>query len=137
MSTSSLPMGSIPTGVGKPNTITHVWPGVRVYPHRCGETAVGRFGLSDTSGLSPQVWGNLPECPSRFCVLRSIPTGVGKPLNGNLLKKLNFKRTVRDTQHSLPRLCTQQNYKSNFAIFAISSVISADFVVSAAFAQVR
>ena len=51
----------------------------RVYPHVCGATnATGELG-NQAIGLSPRVWGNLPDATGeRFCI-RSIPTCVGQP----------------------------------------------------------
>ena len=50
-----------------------------VYPHRCGGTIRRRRLYRPTTGLSPQVWGNLMIQTMKPQNSGSIPTGVGEP----------------------------------------------------------
>ena len=70
---------SIPTHVGKPDKNPSTIPGVKVYPHACGETSRGSRRIDRVCGLSPRMWGNLHSTPCPGAPQRSIPTHVGKP----------------------------------------------------------
>ena len=74
--------GSIPTGVGQPaaSAPTPAAGAIAVYPHGCGAARVRPGGGVGVYGLSPRVWGSPIRSMASNVGLRSIPTGVGQPL---------------------------------------------------------
>ena len=69
---------TIPTRVGKTETVFLWWPNKPDHPHACGENVSVRAVPAMVLGPSPRVWGKpiLDFC--RSCFSRTIPTRVGK-----------------------------------------------------------
>ena len=73
-------LGSIPTGMGKPQMECQSIRFCQVYPHGYGETGCRFAPAAGSLGLSPRVWGNLGKISDQAGEPRSIPTGMGKPI---------------------------------------------------------
>ena len=70
---------SIPAGAGEPRTDRESSPCQRVYPRGCGGTEITPPDITENSGLSPRVRGNLLENAKAAQVEGSIPAGAGEP----------------------------------------------------------
>ena len=71
--------GSIPAGAGEPRSGRRSRHPDRVYPRRCGGTALDAGLATGEAGLSPQVRGNPHARPLAADVGGSIPAGAGEP----------------------------------------------------------
>ena len=69
---------SIPTGVGKTQSLFENYAEAAVHPHGCGENNIPCQSFDIVFGPSPRVWGKQPAIRQMQCQWRSIPTGVGK-----------------------------------------------------------
>ena len=72
-------VGSIPTCVGEPITLTRKIATYWVYPHVCGGTVNNSPNPLNNLGLSPRVWGNHSFLSQPIKIIGSIPTCVGEP----------------------------------------------------------
>ena len=95
--------GSIPAGAGEPRLPNSSNADIKVYPRRCGGTAVNSGFLSKMPGLSPQVRGNPLSRASDLVVQGSIPAGAGEPYSGRWCRWCTgvYPRRCGGTRHQL------------------------------------
>ena len=75
------PKRSIPTCVGQPEARIERLEITPVYPHVCGAALFRHHAKRGWFGLSPRVWGSLPDCVLAIGGDGSIPTCVGQPIS--------------------------------------------------------
>ena len=81
--------GPIPAGAGEPPPQTKPPSTGRAYPRRCGGTADPKMKTSVSTGLSPQVRGNLAIATAIVGVAGPIPAGAGEPVKSKLSPALH------------------------------------------------
>ena len=75
----SVRRGSIPAPAGKPGPDAIFTSSIQVYPRTCGETSIVEVNMSEKSGLSPHLRGNLSFGFHSGLHFGSIPAPAGKP----------------------------------------------------------
>ena len=76
-------VGSIPACAGEPRARVVRYRCTKVYPRVCGGTALARYDVPDSEGLSPRVRGNLDNQRVAASGFRSIPACAGEPPSGS------------------------------------------------------